>query len=452
MILCLPDNAGRKYCLNKSTLHPLLGDMPVLSVHFQQNFKANFRRFSVALMSVWLGASLVAHAEEAPPLPASAENIATSPQLSTAASILEEETVSLQEVLSDLMAAQKRAFLQELELARLKARLKAPSSESVPSPWVPVNVTEKMESSNADQPAVSRPEPLKTAISAYYQYHYHVKPGDKLSLRLVGAEPDPHAPPDAFEAQFQSSADILVLPDGMIALPLLGLVPVAGQTLEQINKTLNTRLKSYYRFAVLSVGLAQAAPDSVLLLGRVQTQGYVHTAAGSTVARLLQTVGGIAPNADLSHVFVRKQSDGDIYLADLDALLATGDTRRDVVLENGDVVLVPEGSSNTAFEQYLNTTWLPDSFTVRVLGAANRVDAFHVKPGDTVSTLLAKAGGPKPYAQANNLLLIRHDKMSETLRTLRFQQTALFDPSLRLQTDIPLHPNDLLLIEDTVPR
>jgi polysaccharide biosynthesis/export protein len=180
-----------------------------------------------------------------------------------------------------------------------------------------------------------------TMVSAEAQ-GYRVQPGDVLQVEVL-EDPD-------------LSRQALVLPDGRIAFPLIGTLPVAGRTLDQINAALAAALEP--NFAVrpsVFTSLASLRPDAeeeldptitIYVLGEVPTPGPREVPPGTHVLQLFSDMGGFTRFAATRRVQLRRfdPSGGQEHVFNIDyrALERGSPFSGPVILREGDVILVPE--------------------------------------------------------------------------------------------------------------
>jgi polysaccharide biosynthesis/export protein len=352
---------------------------------------------------------------------------------------------------ANLLEAQKQAYDRELELKKLKEQMKgqaAPEDQQVPkNPWVPVSVSGKQPDSSALQPAVSKPESFQTSIQ-FYKHHYLLKSGDKLSINFIGGESirnvDKESAGQDVNATFLQQ--ITILTDGTIVLPPFGVVEVSGKTLKELNDELNNNLANFYRFATITVSLAEPARDDITILGQVKRQGKIQVPVGTTLSQIFKEVGGVQDKADLNHIFIRKKENGNVYMANMAAFLEQGDIGQDIILESGDVIVVPEGQADISYEKYATSTFLPQEFQVKVMGAVSKPDFITMKPGDTLESALSKVGGPLPHALGSKITLVRTDSETNSLKTVELKYKDLQQST---GVNVVLRPNDLIVVEDS---
>jgi len=142
-----------------------------------------------------------------------------------------------------------------------------------------------------------------------------------------------------------------VTDSGDVEIPMAGRVRAVGKTPRALAREVKQLLeKTLYQKATVVVGLAKAttAPlGKVYISGQVASQGSYEIPRGEplSVARLIIEAGGFADFADKRRVrVVRQGSDGNKQRITVDVkdVLEKGEIEKDLVLEPGDFVHVPE--------------------------------------------------------------------------------------------------------------
>lgn len=157
---------------------------------------------------------------------------------------------------------------------------------------------------------------------------YRIGPPDVLIITILPAP------------EIQRS--VTVRPDGMISIDLVGDIPAAGRTTEEVGKDIEQRLSRFKRDASVTVALAQSLSSEITVLGEV---GRPSTFALSRETRLIEaigTVGGPRPFANKDAVRIIRFVDGQtkIFKVDLQAI-EEGDLSTNYLLQGGDVIVVP---------------------------------------------------------------------------------------------------------------
>lgn len=170
---------------------------------------------------------------------------------------------------------------------------------------------------------------------------------------LAGPPPDSEpgrpyriGPPDALLITILPAPEIqrsvTVRPDGMISIDLVGDIPAAGRTTEEVSKDIEQRLGRFKRDARVTVALAQSLSSEITVLGEV---GRPSTFALSRETRLVEaigSVGGPRPYANKDAIRIIRFIDGQtkILTVDLQAI-EEGDLSTNYLLQGGDVIVVP---------------------------------------------------------------------------------------------------------------
>jgi protein involved in polysaccharide export with SLBB domain len=135
-----------------------------------------------------------------------------------------------------------------------------------------------------------------------------------------------------------------IRPDGMITLPLLGPIYVAGRTPEEVRAELQLLAARYYEDADINVKVTSFASKKVFVFGEVSTPGpYPYTGNNTVLGMLARAQPNRLADPGRIHV-LRPSADGDLVrrmTINLDQMIKTGDTTLDVVLQEGDIIYVP---------------------------------------------------------------------------------------------------------------
>jgi polysaccharide biosynthesis/export protein len=139
------------------------------------------------------------------------------------------------------------------------------------------------------------------------------------------------------------SGSILVRPDGMISLPLLGDVPASGLTPLQLADQISFKLKKYIQDPKVSVVVTQIHSKLVFLLGEVGKKGPVEMTPGMTLLEALSAAGGLTDFANAKKMYVLRNekvgSQTRIPVKYKEAL--KGNAANNIVLKPGDTIVVP---------------------------------------------------------------------------------------------------------------
>lgn len=136
---------------------------------------------------------------------------------------------------------------------------------------------------------------------------------------------------------------VVIRPDGMMDLLWVGQVPAAGRTVGQLANGLQADLQGAMLNPAVSVVVTQLAAKRVMVLGAVRNQGIFGFQSVLRLSEALAIAGGAVEDANLSQVrIIRAMPSGrDVRRVRVDRLLAKGDLSQDLLIEDGDVIFVP---------------------------------------------------------------------------------------------------------------
>ena len=211
--------------------------------------------------------------------------------------------------------------------------------------------------------------------------------------------------------------------NGMVSLPRVGSVSLAGVKASQAEGVLRTALGKFYKDFQLSVTLGQLRSITVYVVGQARRPGSYSLSSVSSLASGLLATGG--PNASGSMRRVQLKRAGQVVAEfDLYSFLARGDSAGDIKLTDGDVIVIP-----------------PALGYVAMVGKVNNPAVYELKSADeTLDQLLAVAGGLPVVADPRRVTLERLTPSSSQPRSV--QDFALNEQGLKT----PLKNGDLLTV------
>jgi polysaccharide export outer membrane protein len=157
---------------------------------------------------------------------------------------------------------------------------------------------------------------------------YRVGAPDQL---LVSILPDPPI-----------QAAVVVRPDGMITVELVGDVPAAGRTPEEIARDLEARIARFKRGAKATVSVVAANSTAVTVLGEVRRPSRFPMLQEMRVVGAIGQASGVTTFASQGRIRVLRFREGitTVHRVDLGAI-QRGDLSTNIMLARGDVVYVP---------------------------------------------------------------------------------------------------------------
>jgi protein involved in polysaccharide export with SLBB domain len=179
------------------------------------------------------------------------------------------------------------------------------------------------------------------------------------------------------------STQATVLPDGTISVPILGSVKASGKTTEELAQYL---AKEWDRFVVrpsVTVSVYQKRKATVVVNGFAAKLGTLEYRPGMRLSDALAEVGGASPAGDITKVRVTRRS-GESQTYDMTDFPRLAGTERDVLLQEGDIIFVPERRTQ-----------------VSVIGQVLRPGSYDYRDEMTVLDALGLAGGVLESADLN---------------------------------------------------
>jgi polysaccharide biosynthesis/export protein len=187
------------------------------------------------------------------------------------------------------------------------------------------------------------------------------KPTDKPANADPPAKPsaagtNPQVDPDAYRIGLadqlmisvwkepELSMTVEVRPDGMITLPLVNDVHVVGLKPVELQQILMDKLKAFLTEPQVTVIVQGIRSRKVYLVGNVSKQGAYPLDGGETVLQMLAASGGLGVFAKADSIYILRTENNKqvrIPFQYKKALKGKGNTKDDIVLEPGDVIVVP---------------------------------------------------------------------------------------------------------------
>ncbi|MBF2027631.1 MAG: polysaccharide biosynthesis/export family protein [Oscillatoriales cyanobacterium C42_A2020_001] len=326
----------------------------------------------------------------------------------------------------------------------------APAQSPVQSPFppsnqVPVNPT----------PTISNPGTLADEA-------YTLGAGDIVRVDIFDITPEL-----ALEQRYT------ILTDGTVNLPWVGSVPVAGLSLRQAADVLSQRFSRFIRNPVVTVSLLAPRPLKVGVIGEVNRPGsYIISVISNEVtqtslnqrtaseggnqwprvSQAIQTAGGITGLANLREVKIRRPriSGGEEVIAiDLWRFLREGDLNQDILLRDGDTIIISKATIQDSEEatQIATSNFSPAAISVSVVGEVGTPGTLQVKPTTTLNQAIMAAGGFRGgRASRKNVDLIR---LNPNGTVTRRRMSIDLDQNMNEERNPRLFNNDIVVVNRT---
>jgi polysaccharide biosynthesis/export protein len=139
------------------------------------------------------------------------------------------------------------------------------------------------------------------------------------------------------------SGDVVVRPDGKIALPLLNDVQAAGLTPEQLRDALVASARRYIEDPNATVVVKTINSRKVFITGMVERPGAYPLTSSMTVVQLIALAGGLEEFAKPQDIVVMRSNSGQqvAYPFNYKDILKGQRLHQNIELKPGDTVVVP---------------------------------------------------------------------------------------------------------------
>lgn len=213
--------------------------------------------------------------------------------------------------------------------------------------------------------------------------NYRLGPGDEVIIDIWGTN--------------QATIRQTISPEGYINIPDIGLVNLNGMTVKEADAYMRRKLSQIY-----SVDGADASSDIKLTLGNIRTiqvnlmgelevPGTYSLSSFSNLLHAVYRAGGVSPIGSLRDIQLIRN--GKKYATvDLYDLILKGQAPDNLILEEGDIVIVP-----------------PYKQLVDIDGSVKRPMYYEMKDGETVQDIINYAGGFSGDAYKENVRIVRQN-------------------------------------------
>jgi len=250
---------------------------------------------------------------------------------------------------------------------------------------------------------------------------YVIGAGDTLEIHAWNKDnPDILIVNPAITAQTQTvvttspidTHSVTVSRDGRIYVPLVGVIKVERLTTKDLENMIKKGLKSYAPDAEVIVLIKSPKPVRVYIIGQVNRPGLYGVPDGAPeecrLINFINLAGGFTPYSELNQISVKRKNESviiDFYKAEKD-----GDIGQNVILRDGDTVIVPQKYNQ-----------------VYVLGYVFRPGPVRYIEGAKVSDYIGSAGGFTRFAATDNIGIIRGDPAKPTVIKVQLNKYLAWD-------------------------
>lgn len=229
---------------------------------------------------------------------------------------------------------------------------------------------------------------------------YKLGPGDEVIIDVWGTN--------------QATIRQQISPDGFINIEEIGLVYLGGMTIKEADDYVRRKLSRIY-----SVGSEDSQSEVKLTLGAIRTitvnivgevvaPGTYSLSSLSTVYHALYRAGGFNNLSSIRNVSLvrngKKISNIDVY-----DFIVKGEPAEDIILQDGDVVLVPTYEA-----------------IVSVSGNVKRPMKYELKEGESITELIDFSGGFQGDAYTENITVERRNGRELQIYTVENEEFPSF--------------------------
>lgn len=246
--------------------------------------------------------------------------------------------------------------------------------------------------------------------------NYKLGAGDEVIVDIWGAS--------------QTTIRQVISPDGFINVEGVGLIYLTGMKISEAEGYVRKQLNKIYSIdgegakSDIKLTLGALRTIQVNVMGEVKVPGTYFLSSLSSVYHALYRAGGFTDLGSLRNIQLirngKTMTEVDVY-----DFLIKGKASEDVILQDGDIVLVP------TYEMVVDAA-----------GKVKRPMKYEMKDGESVKALLDFAGGFRGDAYKGNVNIVRRNGSEYQVYTVDSEEYATF----------PLMDTDSLTVGEVINR
>jgi polysaccharide export outer membrane protein len=165
--------------------------------------------------------------------------------------------------------------------------------------------------------------------TAFAQEPYRLNPGDVLSISVWNEE--------------ALNQDVMILPDGTISFPLVGILTVSNQTPEQVRDKLKEQLSRLIPDPEINLTVRTVDGNNIFIIGKVNQPGRFTMNSPTDVVQALSLAGGFTPYAKSDSIQILRRTGEKQEIIRFDyTKIADGEAlETNILLKSGDTIVVP---------------------------------------------------------------------------------------------------------------
>jgi polysaccharide export outer membrane protein len=161
------------------------------------------------------------------------------------------------------------------------------------------------------------------------QEPYRMNPGDILSISVWNEE--------------ALQQVVMVLPDGTISFPLVGILQVANRTPGEVQQEIKKKLARLIPDPEINLTVSAVDGNHIFIIGKVNRPGRFPMTRPTDVVQALSLAGGFTPYAKNEAIQILRRTGQRLEIIKFDySKIAEGQAlETNILLQSGDTIVVP---------------------------------------------------------------------------------------------------------------
>lgn len=161
------------------------------------------------------------------------------------------------------------------------------------------------------------------------QEPYHLNPGDILQVSVWNEE--------------ALQQEILVLPDGTISFPLVGILKAADRTPAEVRDELKKKLSRLIPDPEINLAVQAVGGNNIYIIGKVISPGKYPMTSPTDVVQALSLAGGLTPYAKDKNIQILRRigKRQNVFIFDYTKISDGKSLESNILLQSGDTIIVP---------------------------------------------------------------------------------------------------------------
>lgn len=244
--------------------------------------------------------------------------------------------------------------------------------------------------------------------------------------------PDDEIVMNVWQEKDLSGKQMTITPEGNVTIPYINnLIHAAGLTQQELTKKI---AEEYVKADILKdpkveVSLLKKHETLVWVFGEVQKSGAILFKEGTTVTTAIAQAGSYTQSARLEAATLTRKGANETIALDLRKLYRDGDRTQDIVLQEGDVIHIPEDTFNRYY----------------VLGEVRNPGLYFLKDNASALSAVSQAGGPTDRGSMKGTMVVRGDTKNPQRINVDLNKIAKGN----VAEDVKLQAGDVIYVPET---